>query len=414
MSSTRTATGVYGGLPHIEAAHRAAITTATPRRRAGPWCGTGGSASVGQTRRPLGRRAKSRGSRACRPRPGRSPRPGTTSRSRSEDLMVSWQVWSSALSQDRGTPEHCERGGRTRRYADAESGGATEQWKTKSRLLSHGSVIRNRETSRGSPVARSVCGNVSPAITLSAIAAARSGVHQPSAPREQVRARIRGLGLVPHHVRQCGLDHPPAGGRSVATPNPGSWTGSHAAPPRCPTAAARPTVWRRRSSCRAGSETPAPARRQRSAQCAEPPSLVDDLGRVAAQPHSMLAPRLGSCRRHRPYPTRPARVSACPRARDHARQLRRGPKKATVAVAASMLTAAYFMLRDEKDEHDLGVRDLNDRDNHRITQRLPPASARPRRGGRSGGRLSQHPHHEFSVRRNLVRTRPLVRGGRAP
>ena len=104
----------------------------------------------------------------------------------------------------------------------------------------------------------------------------------------------------------------------------------------------------------------------------------------------------------------------CPRARDHARQFRRGPKKATVAVAASMLTAAYFMLRDEKDEHDLGGRDLNDRDNHRITQRLPPASARPRRGGRTGGRRSQHPHHEFSVRRNLVRTRPLVRGGRAP
>ncbi len=30
---------------------------------------------------------------------------------------------------------------------------------------------------------------------------------------------------------------------------------------------------------------------------------------------------------------------------------RRGPKKAIVAVAASMLTAAYFMLRDEKDYH---------------------------------------------------------------
>ena len=37
---------------------------------------------------------------------------------------------------------------------------------------------------------------------------------------------------------------------------------------------------------------------------------------------------------------------------------RRGPKKAIVAVAASMLTAAYFMLRDETDYHDLGGRYL--------------------------------------------------------
>ncbi len=49
---------------------------------------------------------------------------------------------------------------------------------------------------------------------------------------------------------------------------------------------------------------------------------------------------------------------------------RRGPKKAIVAVAASMLTAAYFMLRDEKDYHDLGGRYLSDRDKHRVTQRL--------------------------------------------
>ena len=49
---------------------------------------------------------------------------------------------------------------------------------------------------------------------------------------------------------------------------------------------------------------------------------------------------------------------------------RRGPKKAIVAVAASMLTAAYFMLRDEKDYHDLGGRYLEDRDKHRIAQRL--------------------------------------------
>ena len=41
-----------------------------------------------------------------------------------------------------------------------------------------------------------------------------------------------------------------------------------------------------------------------------------------------------------------------------------------VAVAASMLTAAYFMLRDEKDYHDLGGRYLADRDKHRVTQHL--------------------------------------------
>ena len=49
---------------------------------------------------------------------------------------------------------------------------------------------------------------------------------------------------------------------------------------------------------------------------------------------------------------------------------RRGPKKAIIAVAASMLTAAYFMLRDETDYHDLGGRYLENRDKHRISQRL--------------------------------------------
>ena len=49
---------------------------------------------------------------------------------------------------------------------------------------------------------------------------------------------------------------------------------------------------------------------------------------------------------------------------------KRGPKKAIVAVAASMLTAVYFMLRDEKDYEYLGGRYLDDRDKHRITQRL--------------------------------------------
>ena len=49
---------------------------------------------------------------------------------------------------------------------------------------------------------------------------------------------------------------------------------------------------------------------------------------------------------------------------------RRGPKKAIVAVAASMLTAAYFMLRDETDYHDLGGRYLANRDKQRVTQHL--------------------------------------------
>ena len=49
---------------------------------------------------------------------------------------------------------------------------------------------------------------------------------------------------------------------------------------------------------------------------------------------------------------------------------RRGPKKAIIAVAASMLTAVYFMLRDEKDYQDLGGRYLADRDKERVKQRL--------------------------------------------
>ena len=49
---------------------------------------------------------------------------------------------------------------------------------------------------------------------------------------------------------------------------------------------------------------------------------------------------------------------------------RRGPKKAIIAVAASMLTAVYFMFRDEKDYHDLGGRYLADLDKERVKQRL--------------------------------------------
>lgn len=49
---------------------------------------------------------------------------------------------------------------------------------------------------------------------------------------------------------------------------------------------------------------------------------------------------------------------------------RRGPKKAIVAVAASMLTAAYFMLRDGVEYHDLGGRFFTQRDKQETTKRL--------------------------------------------
>ena len=49
---------------------------------------------------------------------------------------------------------------------------------------------------------------------------------------------------------------------------------------------------------------------------------------------------------------------------------RRGPKKAIVAVAASMLTAAYFMLRDGVEYRDLGGRHFTDRDKRETTKRL--------------------------------------------
>ncbi|RVC57870.1 IS110 family transposase, partial [Mesorhizobium sp. M00.F.Ca.ET.038.03.1.1] len=53
---------------------------------------------------------------------------------------------------------------------------------------------------------------------------------------------------------------------------------------------------------------------------------------------------------------------------------RRGAKKAILAVAASMLTAAYFMLRDGVPYHDLGPQhfDRRHRDNtiRRLVRRL--------------------------------------------
>ena len=49
---------------------------------------------------------------------------------------------------------------------------------------------------------------------------------------------------------------------------------------------------------------------------------------------------------------------------------RRGPKKAILAVAASMLTAAYYMLRDGLEYRDLGPHYLDQRDRARTVKRL--------------------------------------------
>lgn len=49
---------------------------------------------------------------------------------------------------------------------------------------------------------------------------------------------------------------------------------------------------------------------------------------------------------------------------------RRGPKKAVVAVAASMLTAAYFILRDGVEYHDLGGDYFDRRDKAKVARRL--------------------------------------------
>jgi hypothetical protein len=49
---------------------------------------------------------------------------------------------------------------------------------------------------------------------------------------------------------------------------------------------------------------------------------------------------------------------------------RRGPKKAILAVAASMLTAAYYMLRDGVPYRDLGSGYLDHRDRTKTLNRL--------------------------------------------
>ena len=49
---------------------------------------------------------------------------------------------------------------------------------------------------------------------------------------------------------------------------------------------------------------------------------------------------------------------------------RRGAKKAILAVAASMLTAAYFMLRDGVEYQDLGPDHFERRDRSKVIHRL--------------------------------------------
>ena len=49
---------------------------------------------------------------------------------------------------------------------------------------------------------------------------------------------------------------------------------------------------------------------------------------------------------------------------------RRGPKRAVVVVAASILTAAYFILRDGFPYHDLGPTYFDDRDRRSVLRRL--------------------------------------------
>jgi uncharacterized small protein (DUF1192 family) len=49
---------------------------------------------------------------------------------------------------------------------------------------------------------------------------------------------------------------------------------------------------------------------------------------------------------------------------------RRGPKKAIMAVAASMLTAAFFILRDRVVYRDLGAEHFNRHDKRKAAERL--------------------------------------------
>jgi hypothetical protein len=61
---------------------------------------------------------------------------------------------------------------------------------------------------------------------------------------------------------------------------------------------------------------------------------------------------------------------AYPHAQFQRLKAKRGPKKAIVAVAASLLTAAYFILRDEVEYRDLGAHYFDRHDATRAAARL--------------------------------------------
>jgi len=58
------------------------------------------------------------------------------------------------------------------------------------------------------------------------------------------------------------------------------------------------------------------------------------------------------------------------RAQFHRLKARRGSKKAVVAVAASMLTAVYYLLRDAVPYRDLGANYFDRRDQTKLANRL--------------------------------------------
>ena len=76
---------------------------------------------------------------------------------------------------------------------------------------------------------------------------------------------------------------------------------------------------------------------------------------------------------------------------------RRGAKKAIMAIAASMLTASYFMLRDEVPYKDLGAKHFDRHDTGKTIGRLVRRLQDQRRGGR--------PEHRSSGGRKRRRTR---------
>ena len=83
---------------------------------------------------------------------------------------------------------------------------------------------------------------------------------------------------------------------------------------------------------------------------------------------------------------------------------RRGPKKAIMAVAASMLTAAYYMLRDDVDYRDLGTDYFDRLDRTHVADRLVRRLRNPRVPGRGLASL----RNVFPSRSTYI-TRPELR-----